>query len=95
MTAILAVITALSFTACTSGASAYDIAVKNGFKGTEAEWLASLNGANGKDGKDSDITIETLYAAAKSDGYTGTLSEFIKEYLSENTDSFDEKAYAT
>lgn len=92
MTAILAVITALSFTACTSGASAYDIAVKNGFKGTEAEWLASLNGANGKDGKDSDITIETLYAAAKADGYTGTLSEFIKEYLSENTDSFDEKA---
>ena len=67
MTAILAVITALSFTACTSGASAYDIAVKNGFKGTEAEWLASLNGANGKDGKDSDITIETLYAAAKAD----------------------------
>lgn len=43
------------------GLSAYDIAVKNGFVGTEKEWLASLvgargsrgsSGANGKDGKD-------------------------------------------
>ena len=26
------------------GASAYDLAVEAGFEGTEAEWLASLNG---------------------------------------------------
>lgn len=41
------------FTAC--GESAYDIAVKNGFEGTEQEWLQSLqgkDGVNGKDGKD-------------------------------------------
>lgn len=46
------------------GASAYEIAVDNGFEGTEQEWLASLKGdkgdkgdpgvtgAAGKDGKD-------------------------------------------
>jgi len=32
------------------GASAYEVAVRNGFEGTEAEWIASLNGATGKDG---------------------------------------------
>ena len=35
-----------------NGKSAYQIAVDNGFIGTEAEWLASLRGADGKDGKD-------------------------------------------
>ena len=30
------------------GASAYEIAVKNGFEGTETEWLESLNGEDGK-----------------------------------------------
>jgi len=29
--------------------NAYDIAVKNGFEGTEAEWLSSLEGAPGQD----------------------------------------------
>lgn len=29
------------------GKSAYEIAVKNGFEGTEEEWLASLKGADG------------------------------------------------
>ena len=32
------------------GYSAYEIAVQNGFIGTEAEWLASLQGADGTDG---------------------------------------------
>lgn len=30
------------------GYSAYEVAVRNGFEGTEAEWLASLKGADGK-----------------------------------------------
>lgn len=34
------------------GDSAYQIAVKNGFTGTEQEWLASLKGTDGKDGRD-------------------------------------------
>ena len=32
------------------GASAYDVAVENGYTGTEAEWLLSLVGATGADG---------------------------------------------
>ncbi len=32
------------------GKSAYEIAVEHGFVGTEAEWLESLKGADGKDG---------------------------------------------
>lgn len=38
-----------------TGASAYEIAVEHGFKGTEAEWLGALkgkDGTNGVDGKD-------------------------------------------
>lgn len=34
------------------GASAYAVAVDNGFVGTEVEWLASLVGADGQDGSD-------------------------------------------
>lgn len=37
-----------------NGKSAYQIAVDNGFIGTEAEWLASLRGADGKDGVQPD-----------------------------------------
>jgi len=34
------------------GDSAYQVAVKNGFVGTEAQWLASLKGEKGADGQD-------------------------------------------
>ncbi len=63
--------------------NAYDIAVKNGFQGTETEWLASLQGDNGEDGADFDIYA--LYEAAKEkDGFAGTFSEFLKTYLNVN-----------
>lgn len=39
-------------TRCLNGKSAYDIAVLNGFEGTESEWLESLKGQDGKDGID-------------------------------------------
>ena len=32
------------------GASAYEIAVKNGFEGTKEEWLVSLRGPQGEPG---------------------------------------------
>lgn len=35
-----------------AGKSAYEIAVENGFVGTEKEWLESLKGKDGKDGRD-------------------------------------------
>ena len=38
-------------TSGTAGKSAYEIAVDNGFVGTETEWLESLKGSDGKDGK--------------------------------------------
>jgi len=37
-----------------TGASAYEIAVANGFDGTESEWLDSLVGPAGKKGKDGE-----------------------------------------
>ncbi|WP_186314562.1 hypothetical protein [Corynebacterium glyciniphilum] len=36
----------------TDGKSAYQIAVDNGFQGTETEWLDSLKGQDGEDGQD-------------------------------------------
>lgn len=54
--------------------SAYDIAVKNGFQGTEEEWLLSLKGADGKDG--ASLTFEDLYETAKKGGYSGSLLDF-------------------
>lgn len=62
------------------GKTAYDLAVENGFTGTEQEWLNSLKGANGKDGED--LEIEKVYEAAVKNGYAGSFLEFLKEYFS-------------
>src|SRR5690606_28368710 len=42
-----------------AGASAYEIAVQNGFEGTEEEWLVSLVGPPGDDGAAATITVGT------------------------------------
>ena len=61
--------------------SAYDIAVKNGFTGTEQEWLQSLKGADGDDAPE--ITIRDVYDEAVASGtFTGSFSAFLKDYLS-------------
>ena len=59
--------------------NAYDIAVQNGFQGTEEEWLASLKGSNGTDG--AGLDIQDIYDTAKANGYSGSFLDFIKEYL--------------
>ena len=42
--------------------SAYDIAVKNGYKGTEEQWLASLVGEAGENGKSAyDLAVDNGY----------------------------------
>src|SRR5690606_17015819 len=46
------------------GKSAYEVAVDDGFVGTEEEWLASLKGLPGTPGK-------TNYQLAVEGGYTG------------------------
>lgn len=49
------------------GLSAYQIAVKNGFTGTEAEWLASLKGPEGQQGGIGPV------GADGEDGYSPTI----------------------
>lgn len=49
------------------GLSAYEIAVKHGYTGTEDEWAKSLIGATGL----------SAYELAKSEGYEGSLSEWL------------------
>lgn len=98
--AAIILVFACALSACGKTAlSAYDIAVKNGFVGTEVEWLESLKGENGrdgqkgKDGTNADgITIQELYQAAVSDGFDGTLSDFIKQYVGENLEKYDQQA---
>lgn len=75
----LTLTTLLSLTACTKETviNAYDIAVKNGFVGTEQEWLQSLHGADGDDGKD--LKIEDIYAwAVEEQKFTGSYQDFLK-----------------
>ena len=73
------------------GKSAYEIAVANGFTGTEVEWLESLKGSDGKDGADglpgkdgvdgepgADGTDgKSAYIIAVEHGFTGTETEWL------------------
>ncbi len=63
------------------GRSAYQIAVEEGFQGTEEEWLASLKGKDGAQGADgtpghAGADGKTAYQYAVDGGYTGTEEEF-------------------
>ena len=78
LTATCCLTAVCSFGACNKEVvSAYDIAVKNGFVGTEAEWLLSLHGKDGENGQDLDA--KAMYETAKAEGYTGTFLDFCKE----------------
>lgn len=77
------------------GASAYEIAVNNGFTGTEEEWLASLKGEtgaagavgeNGKDGIDG-ADGASAYEIAVKNGFEGTESEWLASLKGEKGDS--------
>ena len=59
----------------TDGKSAYEIAVDNGFTGTIAEWLLSLNGTNGTDGTDGTDGTNGEDGANGTDGTDGTNGE--------------------
>lgn len=69
----------LLFGATACGTSAYEIAVQNGYKGTEKEWLATLQGKDGKDGKD--LTAKDLYEKAVEEGFTGSYIDFCRDVL--------------
>lgn len=55
-----------------NGESAYDIAVRHGFAGTEEEWLESLKGSNGTDGKDGTDGEDGSDGKDGSDGANGS-----------------------
>jgi serine protease Do len=64
------------------GKSAYEIAVDNGFVGTEGEWLASLKGSSGKNGADAQAeTVEDIYAAYVNNGGDLSFEGFLKGFL--------------
>ena len=76
----------------TDGKSAFEIAVENGFIGTEAEWLESLKGKDGKDGVDGKngqdgkdgIDGKSAYEIAIANGYFGTESEWLESLNGKN-----------
>ena len=74
---LCAAVTMVGVTAC--GNSAYEIAVKNGYQGTESEWLATLQGRDGQDG--SNVTAMDIYETAVEQGYEGTYLQFCQEVL--------------
>ena len=55
----------------TDGKSAFEIAVEHGFVGTEAEWLESLKGVDGKDGCDGRNGVDGLPGKDGKDGADG------------------------
>ena len=58
----------------TRGYSAYEVAVRNGYEGTEQEWLDSLVGPIGPEGK-------SAYEVAVENGYEGTEAEWVDSFL--------------
>jgi len=64
------------------GESAYEIAVNNGFTGTEVQWLDSLNGADGADGVDGGFdSTQTVSEIPSGDFYTLQASDAGKLFV--------------
>lgn len=59
--------TTFSVTNGANGKSAYEVAVDNGYEGSEESWLASLHGADG----------ESAYQVAVDNGFVGTEAEWL------------------
>ncbi len=55
------------------GKSAYEIAVEEGYVGTEEEWIASLHGTDGTDGTDG----KSAYEIAVEEGFVGTEEQWL------------------
>lgn len=75
---LIVVIIATALCGCFSvreGMSAYEIAVKNGFTGTETEWLKSLKG------KDSG---KSAYEIAVENGFNGSETEWLESLKGQN-----------
>lgn len=68
-----------------NGKSAYQIAQDNGFPGTEADWLASLNGQDGADGQDGQDGQDGANGVNGQDGQDGKSA--YQSYLDTTTDN--------
>ena len=73
----LCVVTA-AFGVSACGQSAYEVAVKNGYQGTEKEWLASLQGTDGKNG--TDLTAQDIYETAVKMVTRVPIFNFVKKF---------------
>ena len=80
--------TLVSLTGNVSGKSAYEVAVANGFAGTESQWLASLKGADGATGAKGDKG-DTGAAGAKITSATVNQSTGILTLTSSDGTSMD------
>ena len=63
-----------------AGMTAYELAVENGYDGTETEWLAFLKGEPGDSGR-------SAYEAAVDGGFTGTEAEWLASLKGEPGDT--------
>ena len=68
-----AAVAAIGLASCSGGASAYEIAVKNGYEGTESQWLEHIQGDDGKNG--NDLNIKDIYEEARKEGYARHLRQ--------------------
>ncbi|MBO4572203.1 MAG: serine protease [Clostridia bacterium] len=86
-----AAIVAVTAAGCSfRGASAYEIAVRAGYSGTEEQWLETLKGDKGADGQNfnAGYTAYELYEEAVANGgYSGTFLDFISEYFGSDPSS--------
>ena len=71
LTLLLALLLPLTALTACRGASAYEIAVENGFRGSEEEWLDSLQGNDGKDGSDGEAGKDGSDGKDGEDGEDG------------------------
>ncbi len=71
------ILSLLTLTSCET-TSAYEIALNNGYTGTEQEWLDSLKGTNGVDGQDYDL-YDAYEKCVENDEFSGTFFDFLKE----------------
>ena len=62
--------------------TAYDIAVENGFRGTESEWVESIKGDPGRDGSDGKDGANS-YELALQNGFKGTQEEWLESLKGE------------
>jgi hypothetical protein len=61
----------------TNGQSAYQVAVANGFSGTQAQWLASLIGPAGTNGTNG----LSAYQVAVANGFSGTQAQWLASLI--------------